>query len=226
MHQKEIDESVGGVVDGLIVGLIIVFGVLARWPGRTLMVIAAGCVFVGFAAVVATGVDKLDAHAAEVEKKEQAEEQKVWEARLELLNEGDRIASKVMVPVMRNVSGLTDLERLEYLGNGRAQEFRAKYSLSAGDDPQINWSNLSSDIEADIESHDGDFSRTHAQVERVLEQLKPAERYLAVVNANKAYFAGATTDLRLSDAFVGEFERQPDLVLKKPPVPAGARYPR
>lgn len=226
MHQKEIDESVSDVVGGLIVGMIIAFGVIFRWPGRTLAAIAAGFVFFGLAAVVATGVDKLDAHAAEVEKKEQEEKRKTWEARLELLNEGDRIAHKVNFPGWRSMSGLSDLERLEYLGNGRAKEFRAKYKLNAEDDPQVSWLNLSGEIEADIEDGDKQFSKTHAQVARVLERLKPAERYLAEVNANKAYFSGSTTELRLSEAFKGEFDKRPDLVLKKPPVPDGARSPR
>lgn len=56
----------------------------------------------------------------------------------------------------------------------------------------------SGEIEADIEDGDKQFSRTHSQVARVLEQLKPAERYLAEVAVNKDYFAGATTELRLS----------------------------
>ena len=226
MHQKEIDESVSDVVGGLIVGMIIAFGVIFRWPGRTLAAIAAGFVFFGLAAVVATGVDKLDAHAAEVEKKEQEEKRKTWEARLELLNEGDRITHKVNFPGWRSMSGLSDLERLEYLGNGRAKEFRAKYKLNAEDDPQVSWLNLSGEIEADIEDGDKQFSKTHAQVARVLEQLKPAERYLAEVAVNKDYFAGSTSELVLSEAFKKEFDRQPDLVLKKPPVPSGARSAR
>ncbi len=230
MHQKEIDESVSGVMGGVVLGLLIIFGAFYRWPGRTLIAIAAGFVFFGLAAVVAHGFDTYAVHVAEVKKGEmaeqQAEQQKNWEIKLRLLNKGDAIAEKVWAPVSLAVGGLTDLERLEYLGNGRAKEFRAKYKLDPQDDPQIKWFNLSTHIEADIENGDKQFSQTHAQVKHVLEQLKPAERYLAEVNANKAYFAGATTELVLNAAFKKEFDRQPDLVLKKPPVPSGARSAR
>ena len=230
MHQKEIDESVSDVVGGLIVGMIIAFGVIFRWPGRTLAAIAAGFVFFFFFSVDASGVDRYRGHASEVGNKEmaaqQAEQQKNWEIKLRLLTKGDEIAHKVNFPGWRYMSGLSDLERLEYLGNGRAKEFRAKYKLNAEDDPQVSWLNLSGEIEADIEDGDKQFSRTHSQVARVLEQLKPAERYLAEVAVNKDYFAGATTELRLSEAFKKEFDRQPDMVLKKPPVPLGARSAR
>lgn len=118
MHQKEIDESVGGVVGGIIAGLLIVFLAVFRWPGRTLIALAAGGVIVGITAAITYGFDRYEAHAADVKKQEEAEQEKQLRARLDLLYRGDEIAFKVNFPVWRTMSGLTDLERLEYLGNG------------------------------------------------------------------------------------------------------------
>ena len=226
MHQREIDRTAGSAIGGIIAGLLLVFLAIFRWPGRTIIALGAGAIIVGITAVVTYGVDRYQAHAAEVKKQEEAEQEKQLRKRLDLLYRGDEIAFKVNFPVWRTMSGLTDLERLEYLGNGRAKEFRAKYKLKPENDPQIDWHSLRDYVEADIAAGDEKFGKTRAQVAHVLELNKPAERYLTVVKANTDYFAGNTTKLVLSEAFEQEFDRHPEMALTHPPVPAKARYPR
>lgn len=233
MHQREIDNSVSGVMGGVVVGLLLIFGVFYRWPVQTIATIAVCFALYGLSVVVGEPIDRYMANAAKIEAEQQAEEKAKREAEMDrrskLLNQGNKIVSHAWVSTWMAIGRLTDLERLEYLGNGRAKEFRAKYRLDPKDDPQVSWTDISAYIDADIESGDKQFSRTRAQVDRVLEQLKPAERYLDGAWDNKAYFAGSTSKLVLSERFRKEFDRAPEMVMTHPPVPPKARelrYPR
>ncbi|WP_220814188.1 hypothetical protein [Pseudomonas paralcaligenes] len=230
MHQKEIDNSVSGVMSGVVIGLMLIFWVFYRWPVQSIATVAVCFALYGLGIVVGPPIDRYMAHAAQVEaeekKKEEAQRAAEQERRFTLLDEGRKIASPAVVAGWNAIALLTDLERLEYLGNGRAKEFRVKYRLDA-DNPQVQWVfKLSDFVEADVDKGDKQFSQTKAEAAKVLERVKPANRYLDEVGKNKAYFAGLTAEPVLSDAFKAEFDKQPAMALTHPPVPAKARYPR
>jgi hypothetical protein len=214
MHQNEIDKSVGGVIGGTIVGLVLAVALIARYPLRTLAVVFLGFVFYGGSLLVNAGVEKYDAYVAEIEL-EEAREKEVLRARQSALNNKIyAIKQGAFWPVWRRVGLLSELEKMEYQGNQRVKKFREDFTIPADVHPDPAWLNFESSIAADKAAGDENFTRTRAQAEYVVAKLATADRYLKVVEDNKIYFAGGRSHLLLPGEFLKEFGKATEQVKK------------
>lgn len=224
MHQREIDNSVGNVIGGAMLGLVFVVVMMARYPLRTLASVFAGFVFYGIAIVAGAGIDKYEGYVAGVVLEEKRKRDIVLARESALKDAAFAIQQEAWRPIWKRIGDLTELERLEYQGNSRAKAFRAQYKISIANHPEPSWVNFDSFVDADMAAEDENFPRTRKQIASVLAKLAVADRYLKVVDENKSYFNGGRSQLILSEAFVKEFS-QPSAATRKVTPPSAPAAP-
>lgn len=210
MHQREIEKSVGNVIGGTVIGLVLTVALMARYPLRTVAIVFAGFILYGGALLVNAGVDKYDAYVAEVELEESRREG-ILRARERAPKEtAYAITQEAFWPVWRRVGLLADLEKMEYQGSARVKKFREDFKIPADVHPNPDWLKFDSFIEADKAAGDDKFTRTRAHTQYVLAKLATADRYLKVVEDNKIYFSGGRSHLLLPGDFIKEFGQAPE----------------
>ncbi|GAD61344.1 hypothetical protein [Aquipseudomonas alcaligenes] len=204
MNQNQIDEQAQNVSGFVAGGLILAILAALRWPSGAIILAAVGAVLYLGAQAINSGYSQYaTAVRAEAGAQAAAQEEKE-QAKFRMYKEGEALGFAVEGTYWRTVGALSDLERMEIKGNKRAKKFRAQYSLSAQDQPDLSWIGLKDSIEADIAAGDRGFAQTKVKVALAQKKLEPAQRYVATVKENQAHFAGDGY-LKLGGAFIKEF---------------------